>query len=88
MSPSTPTDSVSTNSLIVCLKALLREMKRCEQTLATTDLPEEAAGEWGEYAMDLQRALGEIAESYRARQRQDSTLTDVEALIRSLETGS
>ncbi len=74
--------SASTNATIATLRALTCEIHRIERKLRDENLSDEDSEELGIYAMDLQEALASVSDEYEMRRREDSTLTDVNILLK------
>ena len=74
--------NISTNALIATLRAITRESKQVEAQLQDANLSDDDAEELGAYANDLQEAMSSLADAYEVRRQSDSTLTEVDALLK------
>ena len=66
--------SVSVNTLALALKSINRDIRRLEEKLRTENLDSEENDYYGEYVLDLSRALSELSGVYESERKRHSNL--------------
>jgi hypothetical protein len=73
--------NLSANTLIVALKAVDHEIKRYEKVLETEALDDDTEDAYGQYVLDLSKALGELGEAYGLARQRHPQLPPVDDLL-------
>ncbi|MBS3063805.1 MAG: hypothetical protein J4203_08155 [Candidatus Diapherotrites archaeon] len=78
---------LSTNSLILCLRALDKEKRALEESIAAGTLSDEEADAAGQDVLDLMKALAEVGTQYEAARKANKRLDllPVDDLFKALE---
>ena len=77
--------TISLNTLMLAIKSLSRDIKWYEEKLRTEELDPEDSDYYGEYVLDLSKALSELAGVYEAERSHhaDKDLPTVDELTQT-----
>ncbi|GLQ98650.1 hypothetical protein [Dyella mobilis] len=75
---------LSAYTLMMVIKAMQREIAHFEEQPRREDVPEELAGDYGEYALDIRRSLSETSHAYeQVKAGEPESLPSAEELMKS-----
>lgn len=77
--------NLSMNTLMLAIKAVQRDIKRHEDLLQDGTLTEEDCDYYGQYVLDLTKALSELGGTYQAARREHPELPALDELMKRQE---
>lgn len=80
--------NISMNTLMLSIKAVERDLQRCEQLAKSETLSDEEADEYGQYVLDLTQALSELGGVYDVARSRHPKCPTLDELIPSFAHAS